>query len=49
METLECIKIGIQLRTHKVNGTRYWILVTARTGDQIVTIDLADETKILRY
>jgi hypothetical protein len=49
MKTLECIKIDIQLRTHKVNGTRYWILVTARIGDQIVTIDLADGTKIPRY
>jgi hypothetical protein len=48
MELLECIEIDIQLRTHKVNGTRYWILVTAKTGDQIVTIDLADETKIPR-
>jgi hypothetical protein len=28
---------------------RYWILVIARTGDQIVTIDLADETKMPRY
>jgi hypothetical protein len=46
---LECTMIYIQLRTHKVNGTRYWILVTARTGDQIVMIDLADETKIPRY
>jgi hypothetical protein len=49
MEMLECIKIDIQLRTHKVNGTRYLILVTARMGDQIVTIDLADEAKIPRY
>jgi hypothetical protein len=48
MEMLEYIKIDLQLRTHKVNGTRYWILVTAKTGDQIVTIDLADETKIPR-
>jgi hypothetical protein len=46
---LECTKIYIQLRTHKVNETRYLILVTARTGDQIVMIDLADETKIPRY
>jgi hypothetical protein len=46
---LEGTKIYIQLRTHKVNGTRYLILVTAMTGDQIVTIDLADETMILRY
>jgi hypothetical protein len=49
MEMLECIKIDIQLRTHKVNGTRHLILVTARMGDQIVMIDLVDETKILRY
>jgi hypothetical protein len=49
MKTLECIKIDIQLRTQKVNGIGYWILVTARTGDQIVTIDLADGTKIPRY
>jgi hypothetical protein len=49
MEMLECIEIDIQLRTHKVNGTRYLILVTARTGDQIVTIDLADEAKLPRY
>jgi hypothetical protein len=45
MEMLECIEIDIQLRTHKVNGTRYWVLVTARTGDQIVMIDLVDETR----
>jgi hypothetical protein len=49
METLECIEIDIQLRTHKVNGTRYWIMITTRTGDQIVTMDLADGTKIPRY
>jgi hypothetical protein len=49
MEMLECIKIDIQLRTHKVNGTRYWILVMAKMGDQISTIDLANETKIPRY
>jgi hypothetical protein len=48
MEMLECIEIDIQLRTHEVNGTRYWIMVTAKMGDQIVMIDLADETKIPR-
>jgi hypothetical protein len=50
MEMLKCTKIDIQLRTHKVNGTRYFILVTARTEDQIVTIELADEqdTEILK-
>jgi hypothetical protein len=49
MEMLECTKIDFQLRTHKVNGTRYWILVIARTRDLIVTMDLADEPKIPRY
>jgi hypothetical protein len=46
---LECTKIYSQLRTHKINGTRYLILVIARTGEQIVTMDLADEKKIPRY
>jgi hypothetical protein len=45
----ECTEIYIQLRTHKVNETKYWILIIARTGEQIIMIDLADETKILRY
>jgi hypothetical protein len=49
MEMVECIEIDIQLRTHKVNGTRYLILVTARIGDLVVTIDLADEARIPRY
>jgi hypothetical protein len=49
MEMLECTKIDIQLRTHMVNGTRYLILVIARTGDQIIMIDLADETRIPKY
>jgi hypothetical protein len=31
------------------NEIRYLILVIARTGDQIIMIDLADETKIPRY
>jgi hypothetical protein len=42
-------KYTSNLRTHKVNGTRYLILFTTRIGDQIAMIDLADETKILRY
>jgi hypothetical protein len=48
MEMLEYTKIDLQLRTHKVNRTRYWILVIARTGDQIIMIDLADEIRIPR-
>jgi hypothetical protein len=32
------------LRTHKVNGTRQPILVTAKTGNQMDIIDLEDET-----
>jgi hypothetical protein len=49
MEMLEYTKIDIQLRTHKVNGTRYLILVTTRMGDLVVMIDLADEARIPRY
>jgi hypothetical protein len=49
MEMVECTKIDIQLRTHKVTKTRDLILVIARTGDQIVMIDLANDTKIPRY
>jgi hypothetical protein len=49
MEMLVCIEIDIQLRTHKVNGTRYWILVTAKSGDQIIMVDLADGIRIPRY
>jgi hypothetical protein len=45
MEMLEYTKIDIQLRTHKVNGTRYLILVTTRMGDVVVTIDLSDEPR----
>jgi predicted ArsR family transcriptional regulator len=46
---LEFTKIDIQLRTHKVTKTRDLILVIAKTEDQIIMIDLADETRIPRY
>jgi hypothetical protein len=45
MKMLDCIIVSIQLRAHKIKGTRHLILVTAKIGYQMDIIDLEDETK----